>query len=112
MTGAIDQVGNILPIGAVNEKIEGFFDVCADGGLTGTQGVIVPRANAGDLMLREDVVTAATEGRFHVWAVDTILQAVEIFTGEPAERVLELAKTRARTIWDQVDGPHDDAPRA
>ncbi|MFV1959586.1 MAG: AAA family ATPase, partial [Planctomycetota bacterium] len=69
MTGAIDQVGNILPIGAVNEKIDGFYDTCNDAGLTGTQGVIIPRHNVGDLMLRADVVEACREGRFRVYAV-------------------------------------------
>ncbi|MCP3914657.1 MAG: AAA family ATPase [bacterium] len=111
MTGAIDQVGNILPIGAVNEKIEGFFDVCRDIGLTGEQGVIVPRANAGDLMLREDVVEACRAGQFRVHAVDTILEAVELFTGvEAGERdadgqygegtLLRIAADRARAYWE------------
>ena len=77
MTGAIDQVGNILPIGAVNEKIEGFFDVCVDCcELTGTQGVMIPKTNVGDLMLRGDVVDACKHGRFHVYAVDTIQEAM------------------------------------
>ena len=84
MTGAIDQKGNILAIGAVNEKIEGFFDTCRDRELTGSQGVIIPAANAGDLMLRRDVVEAAREGRFAVYAVSTVQQALEILTGLPA----------------------------
>ena len=84
MTGAIDQVGHILAIGAVNEKIEGFFDTCRDLGLTETQGVIIPRANAGDLMLREDVVEACAAGRFRVYAVDTVQQALECLTLLPA----------------------------
>ena len=104
MTGAIDQVGNILPIGAVNEKIEGFFDACKDLGLTGDQGVIVPTANAGDLMLREDVVEAAAAGDFHVYAVETIHQAVALFTEHSADEVLAKAVERARHFWDLVDG--------
>ena len=81
MTGAIDQLGNVLPIGAVNEKIEGYFDTCRDICLTRTQGVIIPQANVGDLMLREDVVQACVEGSFHVHAVSTIHEALGIFTG-------------------------------
>lgn len=84
MTGAIDQLGHIQPIGAVNEKIEGFFDTCVATGLIGGQGVIIPRANSIDLMLREDVVTACQQGRFEVHAVDTIHEALELFTGMPA----------------------------
>ena len=84
VTGAIDQVGNILPIGVVNEKIEGFFDACRDGDLTGTQGVIIPEANAGDLMVREDVVDACREGSFRIFAVQTIHEALEVLTGMPA----------------------------
>ncbi len=81
MTGAIDQHGHIQPIGAASEKIEGFFDACTDAGLTGEQGVIIPRANLRNLMLREDVVAACAEGRFHVWAVETIQDALEVLTG-------------------------------
>ena len=84
MTGAIDQIGHILAIGAVNEEIEGFFDTCRDLGLTGTQGVVIPRANAGDLMLREDVVEACAAGRFRVYAVDTVHEALECLTLTPA----------------------------
>ncbi len=84
MTGAIDQVGNVLAIGAVNEKIEGFFDTCRDLGLTGKQGVIIPGANAGDLMLREDVVEACAADQFHIHAVDTVQDALECLTEMPA----------------------------
>ncbi|HUU96434.1 MAG TPA: ATP-binding protein [Phycisphaerae bacterium] len=110
MTGAIDQMGNILPIGGVNEKIEGFFDVCRDATFTGTQGVIIPQANAGDLMLREDVVEAAREGTFHVYGVKTVHEALELFTGMPAGELgaagrypdgslFALAVQRAREYW-------------
>jgi ATP-dependent Lon protease len=85
MTGAIDQVGHILPIGGVNEKIEGFYDVCAAAGLTGTQGVIIPKTNVGDLMLRQDVVDACADGKFQVYAVDTIQEALALFTGRAVE---------------------------
>lgn len=81
VTGSINQFGNIQPIGGVNEKIEGFFDVCSHQGLTGDQGVIIPRTNVADLMLREDVCQAVEEGNFHIWAVDTVDDGIEILTG-------------------------------
>jgi ATP-dependent Lon protease len=84
MTGAIDQLGNIEAIGGLNEKIEGFFDSCNFFGLTGEQGVVIPQANAGDLMMRRDIVSACKEGKFHVYAVETIYQALEIMTDVPA----------------------------
>jgi predicted ATP-dependent protease len=71
----------VQAIGGVNEKIEGFFDVCADRGLSGEQGVVIPRANVAHLMLREDVVQAAAAGRFNVWAVATVDEALEVLTG-------------------------------
>lgn len=84
VTGAVDQRGNVLPIGGVNQKIEGFYDVCRLKGLTGRQGVIIPRTNVEDLMLRPDVVDEVRHGRFHVWAVSTIDEGIEILTGRPA----------------------------
>ena len=81
ITGAIDQVGNILAVGAANEKIEGFFDTCKRIGLTGSQGVIIPKANAPDLMLREDVVEACASGKFRVYTVDRVESALELLTG-------------------------------
>ena len=84
VTGSINQFGEIQPIGGANEKIEGFFDVCNHRGLTGNQGVIIPRTNVKDLMLREDVLAAVDEGRFHIWAVDTVDDGIEILTGIPA----------------------------
>ncbi|HEX5136490.1 MAG TPA: AAA family ATPase [Planctomycetota bacterium] len=84
ITGAIDQVGHIEAIGGANEKIEGFYDTCKDLGLTGTQGVVIPLSNAGDLMLRPDLVKACGEGKFHVYAVDTVQEALEVLTGVPA----------------------------
>jgi lon-related putative ATP-dependent protease len=83
-TGSVNQRGEIQPIGAVNEKIEGFFDICQARGLTGDQGVIIPETNIPNLMLREDVVQAVAEGRFHVWPVITIDEGIELLTGLPA----------------------------
>ncbi len=81
VTGSINQFGEVQPIGGVNEKIEGFFDVCRHRGLTGDQGVIIPRTNVKDLMLREDVLNAVDEGKFHIYAVDNVDDGIEILTG-------------------------------
>jgi Lon-like ATP-dependent protease len=81
VTGSVNQKGDIQPIGGVNEKIEGFFDVCERRGLTGTQGVIIPIQNIADLMLRSRVVQAVEQGRFRVWAVSTISEGIELLTG-------------------------------
>jgi ATP-dependent Lon protease len=110
VTGAIDQHGRVQAVGGVNEKIEGFFDVCSDLGLNGEQGVVIPRANAGDLMLRADVVEACRAGQFHVWAVDSVHQALELVLGieagargedgkYPENTLLYLAMARAKAFW-------------
>lgn len=84
VTGSVNQKGEVQPIGGVNEKVEGFFEVCKLRGFTGEQGVIIPRTNVKNLMLKEDVVKAIAAGKFHVWAVTNIDEGVEILTGVPA----------------------------
>jgi lon-related putative ATP-dependent protease len=84
VTGSLNQWGAVQPIGGVTEKIEGYYDLCAADGLTGEQGVLIPAANRDDLTLRDDVVEAVSGGRFHVWAVTTIDEGLEILTGVPA----------------------------
>jgi predicted ATP-dependent protease len=84
MTGSVNQYGEAQPIGGVNEKIEGFFDVCQARGLTGDQGVIIPISNVRHLMLRQNVVEAVEAGQFHVYHVQTVDQAAELLTGIPA----------------------------
>src|SRR5215471_7818443 len=81
VTGSMNQQGDIQAIGGVNEKIEGFFDVCKIEGLTGTQGVMIPAANVEDLMLREDILEAVSTGRFHIWPVAKVDEGIEILTG-------------------------------
>ncbi len=81
VTGSVNQQGQVQAIGGVNEKIEGFFDICQAGGLTGSQGVLIPQANVKNLMLRQDVVAAVANGRFHIYAIETIDQGIEILTG-------------------------------
>ncbi|TDQ84450.1 lon-related putative ATP-dependent protease [Dongia mobilis] len=84
MTGSVDQSGQSQAIGGVNEKIEGFFELCAARGLTGEQGVIIPASNVKHLMLREAVVAAVRRGEFHIHAIDHVDEALEILTGEIA----------------------------
>jgi len=87
VTGSVNQQGEVQAIGGVNEKIEGFFEVCKLKGLTGEQGVMIPKSNVQNLMLREEVVEAVREGKFHIWAVSTIDEGIEILTGvEAGER--------------------------
>ena len=84
VTGSINQKGEIQPIGGVNEKIEGFYEVCKAKGLTGTQGVIIPHQNVDDLMLKTEVVDAVKEGKFRIYPIKTIDQGIEILTGVKA----------------------------
>jgi predicted ATP-dependent protease len=84
VTGSVDQNGKIQPIGGVNQKIEGFYDLCKSRGLTGDQGVIIPAQNVRNLMLRKDLVDAVAAGRFSIYAVNTVDEGIEILTGLPA----------------------------
>jgi predicted ATP-dependent protease len=84
VTGSVNQHGQVQAIGGVNEKIEGFFDVCKARGLTGEQGVLIPVSNVKHLMLRQDVVKAVDAGQFHIHPVETVDQGIEILTGVPA----------------------------
>jgi predicted ATP-dependent protease len=86
VTGSVDQNGRVQAVGGVTRKVEGFFATCKVQGLTGEQGVIVPAANVRNLMLHEDVVQAVRDGSFHVWAVKTIDEGIELLTGRPAGR--------------------------
>ncbi|MNZ96476.1 Lon protease [compost metagenome] len=124
ITGSVDQHGRMQVIGAVNEKIEGFFDLCAARGLTGSQGVIIPHGNIKHLMLRRAVVDAVAAGQFHVYAVEHAEQAMALLTGLPAgvadargrfpagtingavqQRLRELSELRQRYAHPQSDGP-------
>ena len=84
VTGSVNQHGQVQPIGGANEKIEGFFDVCKARGLTGNQGVLIPSTNVKHLMLRGDVVEATAAGKFHVYPIETVDQAIGLLTGVPA----------------------------
>lgn len=83
VTGSVNQHGQVQAIGGINEKIEGFYDICRAKGLTGTQGVIIPASNVRHLMLRKDVVDAVARGRFHIYPIETVNQGLELLTDMP-----------------------------
>jgi len=103
VTGSINQQGDIQAIGGVNEKIEGFFDVCRIKGLTGTQGVMMPESNVEDLMLREDVLEAVAAGTFHIWPVAKVEQGIEILTGIAAGKKNGDGKFESGTVLGMID---------
>ena len=103
VTGSINQKGEIQAIGGVNQKIEGFYSVCKAKGLTGTQGVIIPETNIPDLMLREDIVEAIKEKKFHLYSVKTIDQGIEILTGRKAGKKLENGKFEKNSVNNLVN---------
>jgi lon-related putative ATP-dependent protease len=103
VTGSVDQYGRVQAVGGINEKIEGFFDVCAQRGLSGDQGVLIPASNVQHLMLRRDVVDAARAGRFHVYAVDTVDGALQLLCGLPAGRRGRRGRFPARSINGRVE---------
>jgi predicted ATP-dependent protease len=103
VTGSINQQGDIQAIGGVNEKIEGFFDVCRIKGLSGTQGVMMPESNVEDLMLREDVLEAVAAGKFHVWPVGKVEQGIEILTGMAAGKKNGDGKFEPGTVLALID---------
>lgn len=115
VTGSVNQKGEIQPIGGVNEKVEGWYDVCKARRLTGRQGVIIPHQNVQDLLLRPDVLEAVHKGRFHVYPVKTITDGIEILTGVPGGNrlsnggytrgsILDLANERLVEMTDSYDG--------
>jgi predicted ATP-dependent protease len=103
MTGSVSQRGEFQPIGGVNWKIEGFFKVCKARGLDGSHGVIIPQANVQQLMLKQEVVDAVREGKFHVWAANYVDEAMEILTGLPAGKPLPEGGFEPGTINERVD---------
>jgi predicted ATP-dependent protease len=84
VTGSVNQMGEIQPIGGVNEKIEGFFDICSLNGLTGNQGVIIPESNVDNLMLKDEVIEAVKNNKFHIYSVKKIEEGIELLTGVKA----------------------------
>ncbi len=103
VTGSINQKGEIQAIGGVNEKIEGFFDVCQALGLDGNQGVIIPASNVQNLMLKESVRLAVQQGKFHIWAVNTVEEGIEILSGLPAGKRRADGRYEEDSIFARVD---------
>ena len=103
VTGSVNQRGKIQAIGGVNQKIEGFFEVCRSQGLTGKQGVLIPKSNERHLMLHEHVIEAVNAGQFHVWSVETIEQGIEILTGVKAGQRDKNGKFPKGSIYQLVD---------
>ncbi len=103
VTGSVNQQGDVQPIGGVNQKIEGFYDVCRLKGLTGTQGVLIPAENVDDLMLRDDVIEAVAKGQFHIYPVATIEQGIEILTGAPAGKRNASGKFEPESVFGKAD---------
>ncbi|HTK81042.1 MAG TPA: ATP-binding protein [Bacteroidota bacterium] len=103
VTGSVNQNGEIQPIGGVNQKVEGFFSVCKARGLTGKQGVIIPHQNKKDLMLRHEVVHAVRQGKFHVYAIASIDEGIEILTGKKAGKKLRSGAFEKDSVHHLVD---------
>jgi predicted ATP-dependent protease len=103
VTGSVNQQGDIQPIGGVNQKIEGFYDVCKLKGLTGKQGVLIPAENVDDLMLRDEVIEAVAKGRFHIYPVGRVEEGVELLMGVPAGKRKSSGKFEPSTVFAKVD---------
>ncbi len=102
VTGSVNQKGKIQAIGGVNQKIEGFFDVCKAKKLTGKQAVMIPKANVKNLMLKREVIDAVKEGKFHIYQVSTVEQGIEILTGVPAGKPNENGDYPDDTVFGKV----------
>ncbi|HEY8477253.1 MAG TPA: S16 family serine protease, partial [Chloroflexota bacterium] len=103
VTGSVNQRGEVQAIGGVNEKIEGFFDVCKVLGLTGEQGVLIPASNVEHLMLKQEVVDAVRAGLFHIYPVRTVDEGIELLTGVPAGQRLPNGQYEPGSVNDRVD---------
>ena len=103
VTGSVNQQGDVQPIGGVNQKIEGFYDVCRIKGLTGKQGVLIPSQNVEDLMLRDDVIEAVANGRFHIYPVSTIQQGIEILTSVCGGTRKSSGRFEPETVFGKAD---------
>jgi predicted ATP-dependent protease len=103
VTGSVNQQGDIQPIGGVNQKIEGFYDVCRIKGLTGQQGVLIPSENVDDLMLRDDVIAAVAKGEFRIYPVKTVEDGIELLTGVRAGKREANGKFGSGTVFERVD---------
>ena len=102
VTGSVNQYGEVQAIGGVTQKVEGWYEVCVTQGLTGEQGAMIPASNVADLMLRDEVVQAVADGQFHVWAVESIDEGIEILTNVPAVDIHKKVKAKVRKLADTL----------
>jgi predicted ATP-dependent protease len=112
VTGAIGLRGELLAVGGVNEKIEGFFEICRQRGLSGMQGVLLPEANVGDLMLPPEILAAVRARKFHVWAASHVDQGLALLTGEPVAEVDRRVRARLENMHRSVKEDEDGKSRA
>jgi len=103
VTGSVNQKGEVQAIGGVNEKIEGFFEICKAKGFTGDQGVIIPESNVKNLMLKEEVLESVKEDKFHIWSVETVDEGIEILTGTKAGQRKDDGTFEENTVNSLVD---------
>ena len=103
VTGSVNQFGEVQAIGGVNHKVEGFFRVCEGKGLTGTQGVMIPKSNVKDLQLRDNVIDAVKAGKFHIYPIEVIEEGVELLMGTSAGKRMQDGMYPANTIYGKVD---------
>jgi predicted ATP-dependent protease len=103
VTGSVNQKGEVQPIGGVNEKIEGFFEICKSKGLTGEQGVLIPYSNGKNLMLKKEVIEAVEAHRFHIYTAKTIQEGIEILTDVPAGERKQDGTLDDNTVFGLVD---------
>ena len=103
VTGSINQRGELQPVGAINQKIEGFYEVCAQSSLNGDQGVIIPKPNLENLMLNDEILTAVEKGLFHIWAIDTVDDGLEILMGLTAGKRLHGGSFSKNSVHYKVD---------
>lgn len=106
VTGAVDQFGRVQAVGGINEKVEGFYKVCAFRGLTGNQGVILPKTNLGNLCLNDEVLEAIQSGKFHIWAVENVDEALPLLTGKAFRGEDDDAETLLAKISERIDHFH------
>jgi predicted ATP-dependent protease len=103
VTGSVNQLGEVQAIGGVNEKVEGFYEICKAKGLTGDQGAMIPASNVQNLMLKEEVVEAVAKGKFHIYSAKTIDEGIEVLTGVKAGKRLPDGTFELGLVNDKVD---------
>jgi predicted ATP-dependent protease len=122
VTGSLNQKGDVQPIGGVNEKIEGFYEICKDQGLTGKQGVVIPIQNVKELMLKDEVVEAVREKKFHIYPITRVEEGIEILTGVKAgdktpkgyekKSVFDLVEQKLEEMYKKSRALKDDEQKA